>query len=209
VSLHEAGAPVVVNTYGTSETMGFASAARLPSGADVAEHRGVVTVGSGMVGDWSVRLAGHERDSMLVLSSPALPAGYLFGGVADGGYPQWLSSHSVLTGDLGAVESGEYFCLGRTGRSVKRNGLFVDLDEVDRVIDEHLGVATHTVLTRGGELLALVETPADVDELGQQLAGLLTPERRPERLLVVDQIPRMANGKVDLARAVAVVDTAA
>jgi acyl-coenzyme A synthetase/AMP-(fatty) acid ligase len=205
VALHEAGVPAVVNTYGTSETIGFASAARLPAGGSIPHHRGVVTVGAGSVGEWSVRLTAREGHPMLVVSSPGLPDGYRFGGPSNVGYPRWLSPDAVLTGDLGAAEAGAFFCLGRTGRTVKRNGLFVDLDDIDRRIGEHVGVTTHTVLTQDGAMLTLVETSAGADRLSGQLAALLSPERRPERLVLVDQIPRLANGKVDLARAVAVV----
>ena len=51
-----AGAATVVNTYGTSETAGFASAATVVRGVDVPEHRGKRHHGHGTVGSWSTRL---------------------------------------------------------------------------------------------------------------------------------------------------------
>ena len=194
------GVPSVVNTYGTSESMGFASSALLERGADVHALNGTVTIGTGGVGPWRTVVAGVGEQSMLAIQTPHLPAGYLFG--TGGEYPRWHAPDMLLTGDAGTQVGGDLFCLGRSGRRVKRNGSFVDLDEVDAVLRSHRDVASYTVVTTEGELLCLVETgDEEARALHRGLPAVLRPEILPDRLVPVRQIPRLGNGKIDQARA--------
>lgn len=194
------GVPSVVNTYGTSESIGFASSARLERGAEVHALNGTVTIGRGGVGPWRTVVAGSGEQSMLAIKTPHLPAGYLFG--SGGEYPRWHAPDTLLTGDAGAEVSGDLFCLGRSGRRVKRNGRFVDLDEVDATLRSHRDVASYTLVTAEGELLSLVEAGTDeARELHRGLPAVLRPDILPDRLVAVRQIPRLGNGKVDQARA--------
>lgn len=194
------GLPTVVNTYGTSESIGFASSARLERGVDPRVLNGTVTIGTGSVGTWRTVLAGSGDQSMLAIKTPHLPAGYLFG--TGGEYPRWHPPDTLLTGDAGARVSADLFCLGRSGRRVKRNGRFVDLDEVDATLRSHRDVASYTVVSAEGELLSLVEAGAEeARELHRGLPAVLRPEVLPDRLVAVRQIPRLGNGKIDQARA--------
>ena len=194
------GVPSVVNTYGTSESMGFASSARLERGMDVHALNGTVTIGTGGVGPWRTVVAAVGDHPMLAIQTPHLPAGYLFG--TGGEYPRWHTPDTLLTGDAGAQVGGDLFCLGRSGRRVKRHGRFVDLDEVDAVLRSHRDVASYTVVTTEGELLCLVETGDDeARALHRGLPAVLRPEILPDRLVPVRQIPRLGNGKIDQARA--------
>jgi non-ribosomal peptide synthetase component F len=196
LTLHDLGVPRVVNTYGTSETIGFASSADFRPGDAVPEEYGSATVGTGSVGQWSLGSTDVDGDSMLTVRAPWLPTGYAFGTGRDG-YPRWLEPGVVLTGDLGVELGGRFYCLGRAGRRVKRSGLFVDLDEVDATIEAAVGHPTHTVLARGGELVTLVEGRPSGD-LKAALAAVLAPERLPDRFVPVGGLPRLGNGKVDL-----------
>jgi acyl-coenzyme A synthetase/AMP-(fatty) acid ligase len=206
--LFELGVPTVINTYGTSETCGFASSAVLHRGGVVPAVRGNVTVGSGVVGPWSAGLVSEGERPMLAIRSAFGSAGYLFGSAGDG-YPRWAGD-SVLTGDAGAVEDGLLYCLGRAGRRVKRNASFVDLDEVDATLRAHGGVAAYTVLTEAGQLLSLVEAPAEhVSQLHRTLPSLLRPDVLPERLVAVRALPRLGNGKVDQVAASSLAEAAA
>jgi acyl-coenzyme A synthetase/AMP-(fatty) acid ligase len=194
------GVPSVVNTYGTSESMGFASSARLERGTDVHSLNGTVTIGTGGVGPWRTVVAGVGDHPMLAIQTPHLPAGYLFG--TGGEYPRWHASDTLLTGDAGAEVGGDLFCLGRSGRRVKRHGRFVDLDEVDAALRSHRDVASYTVVTTEGELLCLVETgDEEARALHRGLPAVLRPEILPDRLVPVRKIPRLGNGKIDQARA--------
>ncbi|WP_169787664.1 AMP-binding protein [Luteipulveratus mongoliensis] len=198
-AVHELGIPAVVNTYGTSETIGFASAARLLTGADVPEHEGVVTVGDGRVGDWSVQL---DSDQLLAIHSEWAPGGYRFGGQDGDGYPRWSSTGGVVTGDIGVHDGTNFFCLGRSGRRVKRHGIFIDLDYVDDLLERAHGVASFTFQDPSGRLLTIAEIDADrVTNVRKALAEVVTSEQLPESLIPVARVPRLANGKVDQRQA--------
>jgi acyl-coenzyme A synthetase/AMP-(fatty) acid ligase len=195
------GVPTVVNTYGTSESIGFASAALLESGSAIPCQNGTVTIGRGSVGPWRTKVVDSSDRPMLAVQTPYLPEPYLFG-AASGGYPAWVSPDTLLTGDVGSLVDGHLFCLGRAGRHVKRRGRFVDLDHVDATIRTRHDVASFTLLTATGELLSLVEVQSEhVDVLRAALPRTLTPDVLPDRLLPVTQLPRLGNGKINQAGA--------
>ena len=205
--LFSLGVPAVVNTYGTSESIGFASAARLERGEVVTALNGTVTIGSGGVGPWRTLVVELEGQSMLAIETPHLPGGYLFG--RGGEYPRWHAPDTLLTGDAGTQLDGEVFCLGRSGRRVKRHGRFVDLDEVDAALHTHRAVASYTLVTADGELLALVEAaPEQAQQIHRGLPAVLRSEVLPDRLVPVRQLPRLGNGKIDqvAAREMAALD---
>jgi acyl-coenzyme A synthetase/AMP-(fatty) acid ligase len=195
------GVPVVVNTYGTSETAGFASAARLTADGPLTTAHGSVTIGRGAVGAWRAKLVPRGDDAMLAIATPYRPSGHLFGR-SNGEFPRWQDPDTVLTGDLGVEVAGDLFCLGRLGRRVKRNATFVDLDEVDATIRGASGVVSFTVATADGTLSTLVEVKSgDVGQLHRSLPTVLRPDVVPERLVPVSELPRLGNGKVDHAAA--------
>lgn len=190
------GVPLVINTYGTSETIGFASAARFVQDAPVTSRRGIATIGDGAVGPWTTHLTERDGQSMLSVQSPHMPAGYLFGGGDK--YPRWEGDALVVTGDIGVEEDGRLYCLGRSGRRIKRNARFVDLDEVDTVVMDASGKASFTIATPDGRLITMVETtPDDLDNWRKMLPSMLRPEVLPDDVVAVKQIPRLGNGKID------------
>ncbi|MFE6646198.1 AMP-binding protein [Nocardioides sp. NPDC057772] len=191
------GVATVVNTYGTSETIGFASAARFDAGDELATVHGAVGIGHGAVGGWRTSLV--EGEDMLAIESPHLPGGYLFG-TPSGEFPRWDGTERVLTGDLGARLGEELFCLGRAGRRVKRSASFVDLDALDAEVKQAFGLATFTAATPEGDLVSLVEG-TDIDDLRRRLATMLRPDSVPDVLVPVAQLPRLGNGKIDQAAA--------
>jgi acyl-CoA synthetase (AMP-forming)/AMP-acid ligase II len=195
------GAPTLVNTYGTSETAGFASAARLESTDTLSALHGGVTIGTGEMGPWRASLVQQDADSMLAIETPYRPSGYLIG-ESSGDFPRWEGADVVMTGDSGARIGDELFCLGRAGRRVKRNATFVDLDGVDATIRSHRAVVSFTVATPDGALASLVEAkPDDAERLHRSLASLLSPDVMPDRVIPIPQLPRLGNGKIDHAAA--------
>jgi acyl-CoA synthetase (AMP-forming)/AMP-acid ligase II len=200
------GAPAVINTYGTSETVGFASVARLAAGGPVPSVQGCAPIGRGRVGRWTTGLADSATGPMLSIRSPHLPDGYLFGAAAD--YPRWQHADTVLTGDIGVAVAGDLFCLGRAGRRVKRNGSFVELDEIDVALRGARSVPSFTVATLSGDLLSMVEADeGQIAGLRTELASALRPEVLPDAVIAVDRLPRLANGKVDQSAASALAES--
>ncbi|MBC7279451.1 AMP-binding protein [Nocardioides sp.] len=195
------GVATVVNTYGTSETIGFASAARFEAGDDLPTVHGALGIGRGSVGGWRTSLAPDGTGEMLTIESPHLPGGYLFG-TPSGDFPRWDGPARVLTGDLGARRGEELFCLGRAGRRVKRSASFVDLDALDAEVKDAFGLATFTAATPEGALVSLVEAAGnDLDDLRRRLPTVLRPDSVPDVLVPVAQLPRTGNGKIDQAAA--------
>lgn len=202
--LFDLGVRTIVNTYGTSETSGFASAARLVSDEPLVTLRGSVSIGRGEVGPWRTRLVGPSTSTgVLAISSPYRPSGYLFG-QPTGEHPRWEGSDSLVTGDLGERRGDDLFCLGRAGRRIKRNARFVDLDAVDATIRTACDAMAFTVATADGTLITLVESSeAALDDLRRRLPAVLTPDVLPERLIATRQLPRLGNAKIDHAAALA------
>lgn len=210
------GVRALVNTYGTSETAGFASAATFTvddlATTDLGALHGAVTVGSGRLGPWRVEtVPGGEHGvpaDLLAVRSPHVGDGYIFGG-SEQSFPRWEGGR-VVTGDLGAMVDGKLFCFGRSGRLVKRSASFVNLDEVDLAIEEAHGLTTYTVMTREGALVTLVEGPAHQPvSVRAELTTLVAPDSLPDAVVPVAQIPRLGNGKADQATALAIAEAAA
>lgn len=201
------GAPTVINTYGMSETIGFASAARLTANAIVPSLHGSVAIGRGAVGEWSTDVVGDAPHQMLRISSAYLPHGYYFG--QSDGYPRWDGTDAVLTGDIGVRINENLYCLGRAGRRVKRNGTFVDLDEVDSALRRSRSLASFTTSTLSGMVLTIVEGHNEaVDGLRQELSSLLRPDVLPDDLIAVRRLPRLPNGKIDHIKAATLAESA-
>lgn len=200
------GVPTVINTYGTSETAGFTSAFRLAATDTVPTLHDTVTIGGGRVGAWSADVVRDGDRDVLSIHGKHLPSGYLFGAGQDD-YPRWLPGGSVLTGDTGARVGGDLYCLGRSGRRVKRHGLFVDLDQVDASIRGAGDWMSFTVLREDGCLVSLVETTqAGIEQLRGVLPSVLRPDVLPDLLQPLPVLPRLENGKVDQAAAAMLAD---
>lgn len=205
------GLETLVNTYGTSETAGFASAATFTATAQVRATHGSVTVGRGVLGPWRLEVTpadvGEEPTEMLEVHSPHVGEGYLFGGEGLD-YPRWEPGR-VVTGDLGARVDGDMFCFGRSGRLVKRSASFVNLDDVDLALRDQQGLATFTVATRGGALVTLVEGERRaLAGVRERLATLVSPDVVPDQLVPVPRLPRLGNGKADQVGALQIAEAA-
>ena len=109
------------------------------------------------------------------------------------------------TGDLGRLdEHGALVVMGRLDTKVKVRGRFVVLGDVEAELHALDGVADAAVVptTRAGnvELRAVVVASGpDVDPTGlrSHLLAVNEPYRVPSQWVVVDELPRLPNGKVD------------
>jgi 3-oxocholest-4-en-26-oate---CoA ligase len=127
----------------------------------------------------------------------------------------------AIPGDLGRIEAdGSVTLIGRGVATINTGGEKVYPTEVEEAIRAHPDVDDCVVLgvpdERFGQLIAALVVGApqaaiDIDELKAAVRESLAGYKVPRRLHLVDEIPRMPNGKVDYpaaARMVADDDTA-
>ena len=110
------------------------------------------------------------------------------------------------TGDLGEMNAeGLLVVLGRIARTVKIRGTLIDLTLVERELLAQETVSETAVVTttgpRGQTLLRAIvvpSAPVDITELKEALRSSLPVPMVPTEILVAEEMPTLANGKVDL-----------
>jgi acyl-coenzyme A synthetase/AMP-(fatty) acid ligase len=156
------------------------------------------TVAAGAAGELMLRsqyvALGEWRDGRLVPGRmPAVPD-----------RPGW---RWFRTGDVVRVGAdGMLRVLGRVDRQVKINGVLVQPAEIELVLKAEPAVIDAAVvasITKSGSVLhgfvAAEGDPAElVAGLRRRLAAHLPAAFRPERLVVLDRLPMLPGGKVDL-----------
>lgn len=137
----------------------------------------------------------------LWVRGPTLASGYW----RDGRVQSFMNADGwYATGDRVSLEQGDYLFHGRLGRMLKCSGYRVEPAEIEAVVNAIVGVKGCAVIgvedpTAGQRpALAMILAPdttiADVrKELSKQLPGYM----QPSRYLVMEELPRLANGKLD------------
>jgi hypothetical protein len=114
------------------------------------------------------------------------------------------------TGDLGRLDAdGNLYLAGRVKHQVNRGGMKIDPAEVLNELFGCEGVADAAVIGipdafRGEVVCACVvptfaDRPPTLEDLRRTLGQRLAPHKLPEDLYLVEEIPRTANGKVEIA----------
>jgi long-chain acyl-CoA synthetase len=152
--------------------------------------------------------AGVGEQGEIRARSSSSTAGYLGGGQAGSSAASPVDSDGWLgTGDLGHLdEDGYLYITGRIKNVIIRGGFNVIPEEVEAALATDPSVRDAVVLgvpdDRLGELpVALVEATSTANEVAAHVAPLLAAYKRPGRVHVVDSLPRVPNGKVDLPAA--------
>jgi acyl-coenzyme A synthetase/AMP-(fatty) acid ligase len=107
-------------------------------------------------------------------------------------------------GDIGHFdEDGYLYLLGRTADLIKRGGLMVHAQEVERVLQAHEAVLETAVVgipsAELGESVAAFVTvtrPVESRELVFHCRRNLAPYKVPGTIEIVESLPRNANGKI-------------
>ena len=125
-----------------------------------------------------------------------------------------VDEHGWLhTGDLGHLDADGYlYITGRSKNVIICGGFNVVPEEVQAALMADPDVREAAVVgipdERLGEVpVAVVESDSDAAEILERAADLLAPYKRPRRVVVVDRLPRVPNGKVDLRACASLVDT--
>lgn len=202
------GRPVAFRVFGSSEvplvTLGFPHDAELAATTD------------GEIIDYEVRVLDDDgrdvasgKEGEILARGPAMFMGYADeaqtrDAIDDQGY--------FRTGDIGLVtETNALLITGRKKDLIIRGGENISAKEIEDVLHRHPQVAEAAVVAmphpRLGEgvcafVLAKNEAPGFAELVAFVAASGLAPQKRPERIEFVDDLPRTASGKIrkDLLR---------
>jgi non-ribosomal peptide synthetase-like protein len=206
----------VFNTYGPTETTVTASVAELMPGQPV-------TIGSPLP-NYGMLVLDSERRPLpvgevgeIAVFGPGVSLGYLhLPDLTRARFiPNPVAEHPseerlYLTGDLGKVTpDAQVHCLGRVDHQVKIRGFRIELDEVAAAIARQPGVGTAAAIVRSlygaDEIVAFAvlsgerEDAPNEDSLRGALSGELPSYMVPARIQLLEEMPRLASGKIDLA----------
>lgn len=148
--------------------------------------------------------ASAAEPGEIVIRSPHLCAGYGLDGALTEEFPSEEDGVRVYrTGDFGYVdERGLLRLTGRRDRTIKRRGTKIDLDDVERVVNSVPYVTEAAVRAEDGGAAVWVWAVAPehtADDLRADVMPLMAAASAPERVLLVDALPRLHSGKVDYA----------
>ncbi len=203
----------VTNVYGPTETTVWSAASRVSPGG------GAVPIGTPLLNQQL-----YVLDSVGRPLPPGVPGELVIGGmgvtrgywnldastrerfVADTLSPR-PAARMYRTGDRGRVRpDGQFECLGRLDQQVKIRGYRVEPGEIEARLCEHAGIAEAAVMLRedrpGDQRLVAYVRPAPSqrpapDDVRRHAAERLPEYMVPSMVVVLDQMPRTPNGKLD------------
>ena len=164
--------------------------------------------------DWDLKPVPVGAKGYIYISGAGLARGYIGKAELTGEkfIPNWCSREGgerlYRTGDVGRyLPDGNIEFIGRADGQVKVNGYRIELGEIEAVLDEHRCVKQSVVVVRederGGKRLLgyVVEEQVVTDaELKGHVREKLPEYMVPEAILVLEEMPLTANGKVDRKR---------
>jgi len=142
-------------------------------------------------------------EGALQLRAPEMMIGYVDASLDD---RVFTSDGWLRTGDVGSVDAHGYVRVtGRTKDIINRGGEKFSVQEIERLILAHPNITAAAVTALPAERLgeqigaALVSSePVSVEELGAFILSQgAAKQKRPERIVLVDEIPMNSTGKVD------------
>ncbi|WNC91569.1 class I adenylate-forming enzyme family protein [Paraburkholderia sp. FT54] len=160
-----------------------------------------------------VRLVDTEGNTVrrgeageLLLRGPNLFVGYWLGPgrIDDARKDGWWATGDVLRED----EAGDFWYVARKKNLIIRGGSNISPTEIEHALTVHRGVREAAIVgvpdpVLGQRVIGFVELTEAVTQIGDVLRDLSTrvaSYKMPERLIVVEQLPRNSLGKVDRAK---------
>lgn len=206
------GQAVLVNVYGPTECTCICSAHTLGDD-DFLELDGLPTLGH-LNPNFDYRILDEDgRDAAegeLCLIGPNVAAGYFndlertaaaFHTITD---VNRFMKRMYRTGDLVREFDGRLHFVGRKDNQIKHMGYRIELEEVEHALAKLPLVNQAAVIyqrTNGayGKLIGFVASSTELDEKGlREVLGKFIPDYMvPSRIVVMPELPKNANGKVD------------
>lgn len=209
----------LVNLYGPTETT-LAKAYHLIQEAD--QDRKIVPIGKPIEGaqllifNQAMELCDVFETGEIYIRTPFMSHGYFDAALNTSAFvPHPLSDDSqeriYKTGDLGRLlPDGTIELLGRVDRQIKIRGIRVELEEIEQHLSQlptiHEAVVINQEVSDTNQVLWACVTLKDVaarhDEtlvpsMVSRLAEQLPQYMVPAHMLVLDELPRKVNGKID------------
>jgi non-ribosomal peptide synthetase-like protein len=203
----------VFNTYGPTETSVTATLAELKRGEPVTIGTPLPNYGLLIVDEQQQPLPAGEVGELCIFG-PGLATGYL--GRPDLTAEKFITNPLAtnlgemlmyLTGDLARIAAdGAVHCLGRADSQVKIRGFRVELDEITSALTDQPGVGAAAVVVRQlaemdqivAFVLAAANQKVEAANLRQALSARLPHYMVPAHFELVDELPRLTSGKIDL-----------
>ncbi len=139
---------------------------------------------------------GDDDVGELVYEGPNVMLGYAEG---PGDLAEGASIHELRTGDLARRnDAGLFEVVGRRARFAKVCGLRIDLDEVEVALRD---VGIDALCASDDQVIAVAAVGADRDQVTTTAAARCGLGRSRVAVAIVDELPRLANGKPDRCRA--------
>lgn len=148
------------------------------------------------------KLIGASDDAgELWVKSPGIMKGYYR---APAETAQAIEDGWFRTGDLARIEDGNLFIVGRAKELIIRFGFNVYPAEVEAVLNEHPAVLRSAVVGRPAngteDIVAFVQlkpgATATTAAISDHAAAKLAPHKRPIEIIMLDEIPMSAGGKI-------------
>jgi acyl-CoA synthetase len=198
----------ILQFYGSNET-GLLSATTVD---DSRERR--LRTGGRIVSEMAVRLFGGDRDvtetgrGQPACRGPATSLGYLGGTDHD---KLFTADGWMRMGDICEIDAEGYLTVtGRTSDFILRGGKNISATQVEDAVTTHPAIAVAAAVAMPdpvfGEKVCVYTELADsatidLPELVEHLLALgVSKELLPERLVVVDELPRSSGGKIAKGR---------
>lgn len=143
-----------------------------------------------------IRLLGDTDEGEILIRGPQVFAGYL---PPD---PSAFEAGWFRTGDIGRIDDDGYLhIVGRSKDVIISGGMNVyprEIEETLRTAEMADIIVVGVPSARWGEEVVCFVTPESaVGTIEARARELLSPHKRPKRVLAIDQIPRNAMGKPD------------
>ncbi|MEM6323585.1 MAG: amino acid adenylation domain-containing protein [Pseudomonadota bacterium] len=195
------------NEYGPTEASVWCLAAQMTHD----DARGPVSIGAPIPGTFAqlTDRFGHPVPDhvagQLSIAGPGVARGYH--GLPQATAERFRAVDGVMqydTGDLALRRAGgDYLYLGRSDDQIKVNGFRIEPGEIARKLAAHAGVSEAFVCLHAAEttarkrLIAFAQSAEPEAVLAAHLAGVLPAHMQPDRVIALDALPRLPNGKVD------------
>ena len=202
----------LVNVYGPTECTCICSAHTL-SDVDFEEMAGLPTLGSLNPNfDYMILNDQHEESDTgeLCLIGPNVAAGYINDSTSTAASFEILRERKRFmkqmyhTGDLVREVDHKLYFLGRKDNQIKHMGYRIELEEIEAAVHTlplvfQAAAVYKRVNTAFGKIFCYVQSDSqfDVNEAMTQLSEKLPAYMLPHRIIVMDELPKNQNGKVD------------